>query len=157
MSLNPTDSGTVDSGVKDPGSTPIWSSPGEGGSGGNPFDDFQPSLGGVTEIRVWADKYIDAIQVAYVDTVTPKHGGGGGHAYTFFLDTDEKIVKINGRGSKYIDQLQFFTDIEAPLFTVDPVGIHLAGVRPKTIISETLAGGVTNSSIRFSQSLIRSN
>lgn len=111
MSLNPTDSGTVDSGVKDPGSTPIWSSPGEGGSGGNPFDDSQPSLGGVTEIRVWADKYIDAIQVAYVDTVTPKHGGGGGHAYTFFLDTDEKIVKINGRGSKYIDQLQFFTDI----------------------------------------------
>lgn len=85
MSLNPTDSGTVDSGVKDPGSTPIWSSPGEGGSGGNPFDDFQPSLGGVTEIRVWADKYIDAIQVAYVDTVTPKHGGGGGHAYTFFF------------------------------------------------------------------------
>lgn len=88
-----------------------WSSSNQGGNGGRPFDDFHSDRRVVTEIRVWGDWYIDAIQVVYNNSiVAPKHGGNGGQSYTFFLDNNEKIVRIDGRGSKFIDQLQFFTN-----------------------------------------------
>ena len=64
----------------------------------------------MTEIRVRAAKYIDAIQVVYGETSAPTHGGKGGQEHTFQLDDDERIVRIEGRGAKYIDQLQFFTN-----------------------------------------------
>jgi len=110
MSLNPKDSGTVQVVENDEQTVRIWSGSVQGGNGGDPFDDFHSDRRVVTEIRVWAGKYIDAIQVVYSGSAASKRGGDGGQSYTFSLENNEKIVRIDGRGAKYIDQLQFFTD-----------------------------------------------
>jgi hypothetical protein len=129
MSLNPTDSRTVLD-VENTGTAVfsswilylvnniiyvdqtirIWSGSVQGGNGGGPFDDFHSDRRVVTEVRVWAGKFIDTIQVVYSGSAAPKHSGNGGQSYTFSLENKEKIVRIDGRGAKYIDQLQFFTD-----------------------------------------------
>ena len=81
----------------------------QGGDGGDSFDDFTSTRRVVTEIRVWAGRYIDAIQIVYSDAPAPKRGGNGGNDHTFTVEADDQIVRIDGRGGRYIDQLQFFT------------------------------------------------
>lgn len=89
-----------------------------GGIGGIPFSDDEvvcPTiLGQVSGIRIWHDKFIDRIEVDYVDrfchVFTFCHGKAGGTLGHFDLGDDERIIGIRGRSGAYVDQLTFITN-----------------------------------------------
>lgn len=87
-----------------------------GGAGGNSFEPCSiPAGGRIKEIHVFADQYVNAIQLTYVDpagsqTVLPKLGGEGGIHHVFTLDDDEYIAAISGLCDWYIDQIRFHTN-----------------------------------------------
>ncbi len=87
-----------------------------GGSGGQPFDNYvPPGDARIRVIHIYANEYIDALQLGYLDdegelVLLPKVGGDGGFSYQFVLDDDEYLIGICGRHGWYIDQLCFLTN-----------------------------------------------
>lgn len=87
-----------------------------GGRGGTSFaDDQYPSDARIVEVQIFAENWVDALQVTYglADgrTVTgAKHGGSGGRSNVFRLDSDEYITRISGRYGDYIDSLRIHTN-----------------------------------------------
>ncbi|MBI5256544.1 MAG: hypothetical protein HY855_08600 [Burkholderiales bacterium] len=60
----------------------------------------------ITELRVRAGAFVDAIQLVYSDgSTSPWHGGRGGTLHTMVLAPDERIVVIGGKYGDFIDSL----------------------------------------------------
>lgn len=87
-----------------------------GGKGGNAFADYVvPENGRVSAVHIYADRYIDAIQLEYATetgerALLPKIGGLGGELNVFALDDDEWIVGISGESGWYVDALRIHTN-----------------------------------------------
>ena len=87
-----------------------------GGLGGEPFNDYVLTSGAtLTQIHVYADAYIDAIQLFYTASngrsgQLPRIGGLGGVKQAIILASDETIVEISGTYGWYIDQLTIKTN-----------------------------------------------
>jgi hypothetical protein len=87
-----------------------------GGYGGKEFHDYTlPMETRVKEVHVFSAKFIDAIQIAYVNAkgnmvYLPKIGGLGGNQRVFVLDDEEYITGISGRCGWYIDSLRIHTN-----------------------------------------------
>ncbi len=87
-----------------------------GGSGGNAFQDTSfPSGARVSEIRISAGNFIDAVQLVYVTpdgrtATSTLRGGSGGNVNTFRLDSGEYITGISGRHGRNIDSLRIHTN-----------------------------------------------
>lgn len=87
-----------------------------GGEGGQEFNDCTMPIGAtLNEIHIFAERYIDALQLVYTDAsgqtvTTPRAGGQGGEPYVFALDDDEYLTGISGRTDWYVDQLRFHTN-----------------------------------------------
>ncbi|XP_013419743.1 zymogen granule membrane protein 16-like [Lingula anatina] len=86
-----------------------------GGSSGDWFSDFGPSLyGPISSILIRHGGIIDGIQFIYGDNTEGTFAGGlGGNAETLVLNTDEYIHKIRigmDQGSEYVGQLYFTTN-----------------------------------------------
>lgn len=87
-----------------------------GGKGGNAFADYMaPENGRIAAVHIYADRYIDAIQLEYETengehALLPKIGGLGGELHVFALDEDEWIVGISGESGWYVDALTIHTN-----------------------------------------------
>jgi predicted flap endonuclease-1-like 5' DNA nuclease len=87
-----------------------------GGLGGQEFGDYRVPAGArLTEIHVYTDKYIDALQFVYSDgagqiVTMPKVGGLGGQQFIIALGDDEYITAISGTYDWYIDTIRFHTN-----------------------------------------------
>lgn len=86
-----------------------------GGSGGDPFSDFDlPTGARVLAIHIYSGGYVDAVQMQYSLAdgrirMGTKHGGPGGQLSIFRVDSDEIILGISGRYGNYIDSIQIHT------------------------------------------------
>lgn len=94
-----------------------------GGKGGNAFADYlAPENGRITAVHIYADRYIDAIQLEYTTEsgeagLLPKIGGLGGELNIFALDEDEWITGISGEADWYVDALVIHTNKrKSPVF-----------------------------------------
>lgn len=93
-----------------------------GGESGQEFADCTIPIGAeLKEIHIFAERYIDAIQIVYLnaegETVAmPKIGGLGGQPYIFTLDDDEYLTGLSGHCDWYIDNLRFHTNKRASDF-----------------------------------------
>jgi hypothetical protein len=90
---------------------------------GTPFSDMEiPSRGRVSEVYVFSEDYICAVQVqfAFSDNrawMSPRRGGRGCQLNSFHLDLDEYIVGISGRYDAHVNSLQIHTNKRmSPLF-----------------------------------------
>lgn len=87
-----------------------------GGPGGTPFTDYAvPQQARISELRIYASQYIDAVQLVYTTAdgetaVMPRIGGLGGEATLIPLADDEYITGISGRCGWYIDQMRIHTN-----------------------------------------------
>jgi hypothetical protein len=87
-----------------------------GGLGGAPFEGYAiPEGARLSEVHVFAERYVHAIQFVYVDAdgnrgELPKVGGEGGQHHQFLLESDEYVTGISGLADWYIDQIRFHTN-----------------------------------------------
>lgn len=88
-----------------------------GGNGGIEFTDYTiPSGAKIKEIHVFTGRYVNGLQLVYVDdqgeTTLPKIGVANedGEARLFTLEADEYLVGISGQSGWYIDNLRFHTN-----------------------------------------------
>lgn len=87
-----------------------------GGCGGRDFsDDPHGMYGRIKQVTIRSGAYIDAIQIAYENSLgeiieQPQHGGNGGGKDTFLLDDDEYIIEISGRFGQFVDSLLIETN-----------------------------------------------
>ena len=108
-----------------------------GGGGGTPFSDDVPSNARVLEVRVWAGRLIDAIQIVYLtdsgDSIAgAKHGGRGGALQVFTLGRDEYITGVSGRTGRLVDRIQIHTNNRSsPLYGTSTGGNHFEFSAPR--------------------------
>ncbi len=87
-----------------------------GGGGGKTFDDYSvPENGQIREIRLLADRYINALQIIYTDDKDVVHelppiGGLSGDLKVFTMASDEYLLGISGQSGWYVDSLRFHTN-----------------------------------------------
>jgi hypothetical protein len=83
---------------------------------GSEFSDERiPSGGRVTDIFVFAESSICAVQMQFVlpdgrTWTSPQRGASGCHQSSFHLDSDEYVVGLSGRYDTYINSLQIRTN-----------------------------------------------
>lgn len=87
-----------------------------GGQGGTPFETYTvPAEARITEIHLFTNTYIDALQVVYVDAqgetqTLPRVGGMGGDRVVFRLRDGEYLTGISGHTGWYVDAVRFHTN-----------------------------------------------
>lgn len=85
-----------------------------GGREGEGNDEWNESdyvrYGPITQVEVWAGRYVDAIRVKYGNIFGQKHGGGGGDYQHFDLQPGEFITQISGKADRYVDRICFQTN-----------------------------------------------
>jgi predicted flap endonuclease-1-like 5' DNA nuclease len=87
-----------------------------GGLGGQEFGDYRvPAEARLTEIHIYTDKYIDALQFVYRDgagqiVTMPKVGGLGGQQFIISLGDDEYLTAMSGTYDWFIDTIRFHTN-----------------------------------------------
>lgn len=87
-----------------------------GGLGGIEITNYViPSGARIKEIHVFAEYYVDALQIVYEDArgnevYMLKLGGQGGQQHVFALAADEYLTGVSGRCGWFIDQLCFHTN-----------------------------------------------
>ena len=87
-----------------------------GGLGGIEITNSVIPIGArIKEIHVFAEYYVDALQIVYEDArgnevYMLKLGGQGGQPHVFTLAADEYLTGISGRCGWFIDQLCFHTN-----------------------------------------------
>ncbi|NTV65739.1 MAG: hypothetical protein HGA65_19705 [Oscillochloris sp.] len=88
-----------------------------GGPGGIPFEGYAvPEGARLTEVHVFAEQFVHAIQFVYIDVVgerveLPRIGGEGGVHHAFILGPEEYLSAISGLADWYIDQIRFHTNL----------------------------------------------
>ena len=99
-----------------PGDRPVVvSGLSKGGSGGDPFDDYIPSIAGVHAINISYDSQVESIQVTYRLIngslyQAPKHGGYRHPPMTITLAPGEYISEIKGKtNGVLVDQMSIVT------------------------------------------------
>lgn len=82
-----------------------------GGIGGEDFEDICPPQGKkISEITVWYEDVVEAIQIAWSgDSSSDKHGRGDDHPTPITLDEDEYLIGISGRYGVGADSISFVT------------------------------------------------
>ena len=87
-----------------------------GGKGGDAFADYLvPEGGRITAVHVYANRYVDALQLEYATEsgetgLLPRIGGLGGELTIFALEEGEWIIGISGEAGWYIDALIIHTN-----------------------------------------------
>lgn len=90
-----------------------------GGHGGEPFDNYTiPENAHLTELHLFADNFINAIQIVYTtadgDQITmPRIGGKGGEPTVFTFEPDEYLTVVGGTCGWFIDSLYIGTNKRA--------------------------------------------
>lgn len=86
-----------------------------GGKGGQDFGDVIPPGSRITEIHLFTDQYVDALQFTYINArgetkTTTRVGADSGVQHVFKLDDDEYLLGISGSSGWYVDGLRFHTN-----------------------------------------------
>jgi hypothetical protein len=76
--------------------------------------DFK-ARGRLSMIRIWSGRYIDAMELVWIDEAGQLHssgkvGGKGGTERTFILDADEHVQAVYGWSGDYVDRLELVTN-----------------------------------------------
>jgi hypothetical protein len=90
-----------------------------------PFDASAPAGNRISEVQVWEDKYIEAIQLIYESGQSKKYGGSGGKllkSLKLDLTQDECIQTVKGRYGDVVDSLIIRTNIGRTVIWGGPKG-----------------------------------